>query len=126
MLNSSYKWAQLSVGYQHIKDGITDYTQAYSEEDLTIALVGLVNLQEYDKAFVSLTLSPTIGIWTSQFSAQVEKQWYTADTPEGPRKLDNPMGNFSWKNNLKLPAGFLLDLDAAITTRALRHTYGRC
>lgn len=117
MLNSSYKWAQLSVGYQHIKDGITNYTQAYSEEDPTIALVGLVNLQEYDKAFASLTLSPTIGIWTPQFSAQVEKQWYTADTPEGPRKLDNPMGSFSWKNNLKLPAGFLLDVDAAITTR---------
>lgn len=117
MLNSSYKWAQLSMGYQHIKDGITNYTQAYSEEDPTIALVGLINLPEYDKAFASLTFSPTIGIWTPRFSAQVEKQWYTADTPDGPRKLDSPMGNFSWKNNMKLPAGFLLDVDASITTR---------
>jgi len=117
MLNGAYKWAQLSIGYQHIKDGITNYSQAYSEDDPTIALAGLVNMPEYDKVFASLALSPTIGIWTPQFSAQMSQQWYTADTPEGPRKLNNPIVTFSWNNNLKLPAGLLLDVDAMASTR---------
>lgn len=116
-LGTTYKWVYLSAGYQYIKDAIVFFSGAYSEDDSTIALINMVNAPDYDKIFASLVLSPTIGIWSPQFSAQIEKQWYTIDTPNGKKDLNAPLATLSWKNNFKLPAGFLLDISASFYTK---------
>lgn len=115
-MGASYKWLQLSAGYQHIKDAIVFTCDAYSPDNPTIALISMVNASAYDNIFASLTLSPTVGIWFPQLGVQLEKQWYTAETPRGRRGLNNPIGVFSLGNTLELPLGFQLDADASWTT----------
>lgn len=46
----------------------------------------MVNAPDYDKIFASLVLSPTMGLWSPQFRAQIEKQWYTVDSFNGEKK----------------------------------------
>ena len=44
------------------------------------------------------------------------QQWYKVDTPEGQVNFNNPMGSFTWRNNFRLPAGFVLDVDLGANT----------
>lgn len=48
---------------------------------------------------------------------QLQKQWYSMQLHDGVMQLNHPIGNFSWCNNLALPAGFLLDADFHFTTK---------
>lgn len=80
-------------------------------------LMSLANAPTYDKVFAGLTIAPTIGFWRPQWRFQVTKQWYTTQTPQGPLKLNNPMGTITWNNNLQLPWGILLDVDFLYKTK---------
>lgn len=110
-LGATYRWLQLSVGYNRVKNDILNVTSLYDENDPTIMLMSLANAEAYDKIFAGVTLSPTIGIWKPQWRFQLNKQWYDIQTPQGNLSLDNPMGTIIWNNNLSLPLGFMLDAD---------------
>lgn len=112
----SYKWLQLSAGYQYIKDAIVFTCDAYAADNPTIALISMVNAPNYDNIFASLTLSPIIGIWSPQLGVQIEKQWYTTETPQGRRGLNNPIGIISLSNSFGFPHGFQLDIDGSWMT----------
>lgn len=110
-LGATYRWLQLSVGYNRVENDILNVTCLYDENNPTIMLMSLANAQAYDKIFASVTLSPTIGIWKPQWKFQLNKQWFDIQTPQGNLSLNNPMGTIIWNNNLSLPWGFMLDAD---------------
>lgn len=110
-LGATYRWLQLSVGYNRVENDILNVTSLYDENDPTIMLMSLANAEAYDKIFASVTLSPTIGIWKPQWRFQLNKQWFDIQTPQGNLSLNNPMGTIIWNNNLSLPWGFMLDAD---------------
>lgn len=116
-LGATYRWIQLTTGYNRIKDKVINVTSLYDEENPTIMLMSLANAPTYDKVFAGLTVAPTIGFWRPQWRFQVTKQWYTTQTPQGPLKLNNPMGTITWNNNLQLPWGILLDVDFLYKTK---------
>ena len=116
-LGATYRWLQLSVGYNRVKNDILNVTSLYDENDPTIMLMSLANAEAYDKIFAGVTLSPTIGIWKPQWRFQLNKQWYDIQTPQGNLSLDNPMGTIIWNNNLCLPWGFMLDADFMYTSK---------
>ena len=123
-LGASYKWMNLYMGYSHVKDGITNQTVAYSDDDPTIALLTLVNLPAYDKLLASISFSPTIGIWNPQLGLGIQKQWFDGDTPQRKKKFGKPLGSVSFRNSFNLPAGFLLSLDGIwITTGHQENIY---
>ena len=113
ILNAIYDWTQLTLGYVHTKDAIVTTSVPYSDTKPSIALLTNRNAPAYDHTFASLSLTPTIGIWSPQFTAAVVKQWYHTETPWGRRNLDKPLISLSWENSLKLPGGFLLNADAS-------------
>lgn len=113
ILNAVYEWAQLSVGYNRVEDAIVAASRLYSEENPEVVLLAPINTSDYDRMFASLTLTPTFGIWSPQFTAGVSKQWFEADTPWGRKSMNTPVVALSWENSLKLPAGFLLSADAS-------------
>ncbi len=117
---ASYKWANLYVGYSHVKDDISQLCVNYSDDDPTIGLIGWYNLDDYDQVSAALTLAPTIGIWRPQFIMQMQKQWYSMQLRDGVKQFNNPLGSFAWRNNLSLPAGFLLDADFLYNTKGHR------
>lgn len=113
LLNAAYEWVQLTVGYSHVKDAIVTTSRPYSEDTPSIALLANTNTSPYDRMFASLTLAPTIGIWSPQVTASLSKQWYWADTPWGRKNLSDPFVSLSWDNSLQLPMGFTLDADVS-------------
>ena len=115
-LNASYKWIYFNAGYTHAKDVIIQISEAYSEDNPTISMLIPVNKGNSDKINATLSLSPTIGIWSPQLTLMYLQQWYEANTPEGIRNFNHPIGNFSWRNNFRLLWGLLLDTDLYATT----------
>lgn len=123
-LGATYRWLQLSVGYNRVENDILNVTSLYNENNPTIMLMSLANAEAYDKIFASVTLSPTIGIWKPQWKFQLNKQWFDIQTPQGNLSLSNPMGTIIWNNNLSLPWGFMLDADFMYKSKGDR-TNGR-
>ena len=116
-LAASYQWINLYVGYSHIMDDMIQHTVAYSDDDPTIAILSTLNGNAYDKLVASINFSPTIGCWTPQLGLAIQKQWYEGETPQGKEMFNKPMGNFTFRNNFKLPKGFLLDVNGSWTTK---------
>ena len=56
-LGATYRWLQLSVGYNRVKNDILNVTSLYDENDPTIMLMSLVNAEAYDKIFGSSDIS---------------------------------------------------------------------
>ena len=115
-LNVSYKWIYLNSRYIHGKDAITQLSRAYSEDDPTVSLYSFYNMYNSDKLYTTLTLSPTIGLWSPQFNFLLLQQWYKVETSNGTENFNNPILNFAWNNNFKLPLGISLDVDLGFDT----------
>ena len=116
-LDASWKWIYFNARYIHAKDAIVNLGSSYSADDPTIMLFSYFNKYDSDKLYATLSLSPTIGIWSPQLTLMLLQQWYMVDMPDGTRKnFNNPMGSFSWRNNFRLPWGLLLDVDASLDT----------
>ena len=120
-LGVSYKWMNLYVGYSHVKDGITSQTVAYSDDEPTIGLLTMRNTTAYDKLVAAFNVSPTIGCWTPQLGLAIQKQWYEGDKPWGKEKFNKPIGSITFRNNFKLPKGFLLDVNGSYTTKGYQN-----
>ena len=67
-MDVSYKWIYFNARYIHGKDAIVQACNAYSEENPTISLLVNVNKYDSDKFYATLTLSPTLGIWSPQLT----------------------------------------------------------
>ena len=81
------------------------------------------NVPKVDKLNATLSASPTIGIWSPQFTAMYSQQWFVMDTPDGPRNLNNPIGFFQWNNTFSLPKDFQLNIDLETSTRGEDSSY---
>jgi hypothetical protein len=108
-LNAIYRWASLSVGYQHIKNKVFYSSAPYSEEKPDVMLLSYTNHPSYDFCFASLTLSPKIGFWSPQLSGQFTKQWIELETHEGIVSANKPIFSVVWRNDFKLPKGFVFN-----------------
>lgn len=114
--NASYKWLYFNTRYIHGRDAIVQLSQAYSEDDPTVSLFSFYNRYGSDKLYSSLTLAPTIGIWSPQLTLMLLQQWYKVDVLGGLENFNNPMGSFSFRNHFSLPSGFGLDIDLGADT----------
>ena len=120
----SWKWIYFNARYTHIKDFVIQQTGAYSEDNPSISLITYLNKGDADKLYLTLSLSPTFGPWSPQLTLMMLQQWYLVDMPGGTQKnFNNPMGNFSWRNNFRLPWGLLLDVDASLSTPGDQENY---
>ena len=114
---SSYQWISLVLGHQHIMNDISQLCDPFPEKDPSVSLYKYANIDDYDKAFASLTLSPKVGIWQPQLTFSVQKQWYTADTPEGKADFNRPLGSFQWQNTFSISKTFNIGMNASLQTK---------
>ena len=115
--NASYKWLYFNTRYIHGRDAILQLSQAYSEDDPTVSLFSFYNRYCSDKLYSSLTIAPTIGIWSPQLTLMLLQQWYKVDVPGGLANFNNPMESFSLRNHFSLSSGFGLDIDFGADTQ---------
>ena len=116
-LNTSWKWLYFNMNYSRIKDMQIQVSQSYSDADPSISLFTHTNVPKVDKLNATLSASPTIGIWSPQFTAMYSQQWFVMDTPDGPKNLNNPIGFFQWSNTFSFPKDFQLNVDLETSTR---------
>lgn len=115
--SASYKWIYLNLGFQHIKNDVSQYSSSYDKKNPSVSLFTVVNMPSYNLGYASLTLSPKIGIWQPQWSLNMEKQWYKAQSSDGEVELNHPVGTFDWQNTFSLSEDFYFGVNSTLRTR---------
>lgn len=64
-----------------------------------------------------LTLSPSIGIWTTDLTATIHKQWLHMELADPQDNLTAPLATVNWINSLSLPWGMRVDLSTLLRTK---------
>lgn len=112
VLNTAYKWMNLTLNYGRIKNALTMSTEPFpGSEDPLISLVRPINSKEdYDQLSVSLSARPTIGIWHPMWYVYAVFQNYKSLTADGSMlTLNRPFLTLAWQNDIDLPKDFRLN-----------------
>ncbi len=128
VLNTAYKWMNLTLNYRRIKDALTMSTEPYpGSTDPFISLVRHINSQEdYDRLTVVASARPNFKFsilnsqltWHPTWSVVAMFQNYKSPTATGEIiTLSQPWFNGSWRNTIELPHSFRLSADVEWTTK---------
>ena len=120
VLNTAYKWMNLTLNYGRIKDAITMSTEPYpGSADPLVSLVRPINSQEdFDRLTVVASAHPTIGCWHPTWSVVAMFQNYKSPTATGEViTLSKPWFNGSWRNTIELPRNLRLSADLDWATK---------
>ena len=120
VLNTAYKWMNLTLNYGRIKDCETMSTEPYpGADDPLISLVRPINSDEdYNQLSINFVARPVIGCWHPQWSAFVVFQNYKTPCADGSiRTLNHPFLNLVWQNDIELPRGFRLNASVVWASR---------
>ena len=120
VLNTAYKWMNLTLNYGRIKDALTMSTEPYpGSTDPFISLVRHINSQEdYDRLTVIASARPTIGCWHPTWAVVAMFQNYKSPTATGKViTLSRPWFNGSWRNTIELPHDLRLNADIEWATK---------
>ena len=120
VLNTAYKWMNLTLNYGRIKDALTMSTEPYpGYTDPFVSLVRPINSQEdYDRLTVIASARPVIGCWHPTWSLVAMFQNYKSPTATGEViTLSQPWLNGSWSNTIELPRDLRLSADLEWATR---------
>ena len=120
VLNTAYKWMNLTLNYGRIKDAFTMSTEPYpGYTDPFISLVRPINSQEdYDRLTVIAYAQPVIGCWHPSWSVVAMFQNYKSPTATGEViTLSQPWINGSWQNTIQLPRDLRLSADLEWATK---------
>jgi hypothetical protein len=120
VLNTAYKWMNLTLNYGRIKDAITMSTEPYpGSTDPFISLVRPINSQEdYDRLTIIASARPAIGCWHPTWAVVAMFQNYKSPTATGQIiTLSRPWFNGSWRNAIELPHDLRLNADIEWATK---------
>ncbi len=120
VLNTAYKWMNLTLNYGRIKDAITMSTEPYpGSADPLISLVRPISSQkDYDRLTVIASARPTIGCWHPTWAVVAMFQNYKSPIATGEMKtLNQPWFNGSWRNIIELPRDLRLTADLEWATK---------
>lgn len=95
-LNFAWKWLVLSAVYSHVSDEICSIVKPYNG-NMQVSVMRPENIDGYDKAMASVSVSPTVGFWYPQLKAAISKQWFYMPNHDS-KSLCNPMGTFQVNN----------------------------
>lgn len=123
VLNTAYKWMNLTLNYGRIKDCETMSTEPYpGADDPLVSLVRPINsTEDFNQLSINFVASPVIGCWHPQWSAFAVFQNYKTPCADGSiLTLNHPYMNLVWQNGIELPKGFRL---SAVMVWASRGDY---
>ena len=64
-----------------------------------------------------LTLSPSVGIWTTDLTATIHKQWLQMEAADAQDNLTAALATVNWINSYTLPWGMRIDLSTLLRTK---------
>ena len=120
VLNSAYKWMNLTLNYGRIKDCETMSTEPYpGADDPLVSLVRPINsTEDFNQLSINFVARPVIGCWHPQWSAFAVFQDYKTPCADGSiLTLNHPFLNLVWQNDIELPKGFRLNASVVWASR---------
>ena len=128
VLNTAYKWMNLTLNYGRIKDALTMSTEPYpGSTDPFISLVRPINSQEdYDRLTVIASARPNFQLsilncqlkWHPTWAVVAMFQNYKSPTATGEViTLSRPWFSGSWRNTIELPHSLRLSADVEWATK---------
>lgn len=115
-LKGEWEWLQLKGwGTRHFRPIFTDIDGG-----------GDFNGPGYWSMDWKLSLSPSIGIWATDLTATIHKQWLNMEVADTQDNLSSPFATVNWINSFTLPWGMRVDLSTLLrTTGAENNIYYR-
>ncbi len=120
VLNTAYKWMNLTVLYGHTKDNVTMATEPYPGiSDPLISLIRPVNGSDgYNRLSVNASMRPVIGCWHPMWIASLMLQDYKTPCADGSViTLNKPFCNIGWDNDIELPGKWRLNAQMMFSSR---------
>lgn len=120
VLNTAYKWMNLTLNYGRIKDCETMSTEPYpGADDPLVSLVRPINsTEDFNQLSINFVASPVIGCWHPQWSTFAVFQDYKTPCADGSiLTLNHPFLNLVWQNDIELPKGFRLNASVVWASR---------
>ncbi|MFI3265165.1 MAG: outer membrane beta-barrel protein [Rikenellaceae bacterium] len=107
-----WKNLQAQVSYTHEKNAIVMWVDQY-EEDSPISIINYHNIDNLPKFLAMMAYAPTIGVWTPQLSAGVQKYWQDYSEYGVDLDMSEPIFFTNFFNIFALPNNFTINFDAA-------------
>ena len=115
-LGAMWKFIQFNISYNDRRHAIVFWSEQNSHNS-AISRLTYTNLPSIKTISTQLAFSPTIGIWTPEFTALMKKQWLTLHTSTKTYKLDKPIWQFSFNNTFDFGKGWLLSMESYLVTK---------
>ena len=120
VLNTAYKWMNLTLNYGRIKDCETMSTEPYpGADDPPVSLVRPINsAEDFNQLSIYFAARPVIGCWHPQWGVFAVFQNYKTPCADGSiLTLNHPFLNLVWQNDIELPRGFRLNASIVWASR---------
>lgn len=115
-LGAMWKFIQFGISYNDRRHAIVFWSEQNSHNS-AISRLTYTNLPSIKTISTQLAFSPTIGIWTPEFTALMKKQWLTLHTSTKTYKLNKPIWQFSFNNTFDFGKGWLLSMESYLVTK---------
>ena len=122
-LAAVWKYFQFVANYQLTERAIMHWGKQSKTTDNCIMLHYENFNRNIPELKLSLTATPTIGIWHPRFTGMLVKQWFDIDFKGERKNLNRPIPVFSWGNTLKLPKNFTAEVDYTFTGKGNQRVY---
>ena len=124
-LSANWKWLTMVTQYSRISDAISQWSELYNDKG--VVFVYPTNLERPVRTLEwFVNASPTIGIWTLNWTAGVQQQWLTLNMPD-PRDIsirrevsfsDKPMFIAQLFNTLRFKNDWQIELGGEFHSKA--------
>lgn len=104
-----YRFLNLSLTYQYIKNYISTVRELYADNG-SISITRDVNTDKNQHLNMMLSFSPEINWWHPSFNLYFTQQFFKARFRQGMMSFNNPVAYFTLNNDFTLPAGFIFSL----------------
>lgn len=104
-----YRFVNLSVSYQYIKNYISSVRELYAD-DGSISITRDLNSEKNQELNLMLSVSPEIGCWHPSFNIYFTQQFFKAEFQQRMMSFNNPVISFKLNNDFTLPGGFVFSL----------------
>ena len=115
-LGAMWKFIQFGISFNDRRHAIVFWSEQDSHNS-AISRLTYTNLPSIKTISTQLAFSPTIGIWTPEFTALMKKQWLTLHTSTKTYKLNKPIWQFSFNNTFDFGKGWLLSMESYLVTK---------
>ena len=115
-LGVMWKFIQFGISFNDRRHAIVFWSEQDSHNS-AISRLTYTNLPSIKTISTQLAFSPTIGIWTPEFTALMKKQWLTLHTSTKTYKLNKPIWQFSFNNTFDFGKGWLLSMESYLVTK---------